>query len=58
MKIEYKDIIDNAWKNRGLLKESNTKNCIRNIIDELDKGRLRIAEPNDNRFKVLSWPGT
>jgi|TARA_B100000902_G_scaffold399968_1_gene474118 2,3,4,5-tetrahydropyridine-2-carboxylate N-succinyltransferase len=55
MKIEYKDIIDNAWKNRDLLKDSNTKNCIRNIIDELDKGRLRIAEPKDNGWKVNSW---
>jgi len=55
MKIEYKEIIDNAWRNRELLKESCTKNCIREIIDDLDNGKLRIAEPGTNGWKVNNW---
>ena len=36
-----KEIIEKAWENRELLKEKNTQDCIRNIIEELDKGRIR-----------------
>ena len=42
---EWKSIIENAWENRELLKENETLNCINAIIEEIDKGRLRTAQP-------------
>ena len=52
---KWKSIIDNAWENRELLKESNTLDCINAIIEEIDKGRLRTAQPTENGWKVNNW---
>ena len=50
-----KEIIEIAWENRELLKEKNTQDCIRNIIEELDKGRIRVAEPGSGGWIVNDW---
>ena len=51
-----KEIIQNAWQNRELLKEKETLACVEYVIEELDKGRLRVAEPNKNENgDVESW---
>ncbi len=48
--------IENAWANRDLLKESETQQAIRHVIEEIDKGRLRVAEPTDGgNWKVNEW---
>ena len=47
---EIKEIIDSAWNNRDLLKEQNTIDAIRKVVDLLDKGELRVAEPFDRRM--------
>ena len=52
---EWKSIIENAWKNRDLLKESKTLDCINAIIEEIDKGRLRTAQPIENGWQVNNW---
>ena len=52
---EWKSIIENAWENRELLKENETLNCINAIIEEIDKGRLRTAQPTENGWKVNNW---
>ena len=52
---EWKSIIENAWENRELLKENETLNCINAIIEEIDKGRLRAAQPTKNGWKVNDW---
>jgi len=52
---KWKSIIENAWENRELLKESETLNCINAIIEEIDKGRLRTAQPTENGWKVNNW---
>jgi 2,3,4,5-tetrahydropyridine-2-carboxylate N-succinyltransferase len=52
---EWKHIIEAAWKNRALLKEAATQQCIRTIIEEIDKGRLRTAEPTTDGWKVNDW---
>ena len=52
---EWKKIIENARENRKLLNDNNTINCINLIIEELDKGRLRIADPSKNEWKVNDW---
>lgn len=52
---EWKQIIESAWNNRELLKENNTIACINAIIEEVDKGRLRTAEPSKNGWQVNDW---
>lgn len=50
------DIIEAAWQNRDLLKETATQNTINTVIEQLDKGILRVAEPmNDGSWKVNDW---
>jgi 2,3,4,5-tetrahydropyridine-2,6-dicarboxylate N-succinyltransferase len=48
-------IIETAWENRELLKEKETQACIREIIDLLDKGKMRVAEPSADGWKVNEW---
>lgn len=53
--MELRQIIEQAWDNRDLLKESNTAEAIRAVIEELDKGQLRVAEPNGDEWQVNEW---
>jgi 2,3,4,5-tetrahydropyridine-2-carboxylate N-succinyltransferase len=48
-------IIENAWEDRALLKEQTTINSIREVIDLLDTGVLRVAEPNGSDWQVNEW---
>lgn len=50
-----REIIEQAWENRELLKESSTQEAIRAVIEEIDKGRLRVAEPADGDWTVNEW---
>lgn len=50
-----KDIIEKAWENRALLSEENTIKAIRDVIDMLDAGTLRVAQPTDNGWLVNEW---
>ena len=52
---DIKIIIESAWENRELLKEQATIDCIRKVIDLLDKGELRVAEPVENGWQVNEW---
>jgi 2,3,4,5-tetrahydropyridine-2-carboxylate N-succinyltransferase len=49
------EIIDNAWLNRELLKDKKTQDTIREIIELLDSGKLRVAEPAGNGWQVNDW---
>lgn len=55
MPTELKNIIEKAWDNRELLKETVTQEAIRSVIEELDKGRLRIANHVDGEWRVEEW---
>ena len=48
-------IIETAWDNRALLKEEKTQQAIRNVIDLLDSGTLRVAEPKNGTWQVNEW---
>ncbi|MFT4685010.1 MAG: 2,3,4,5-tetrahydropyridine-2-carboxylate N-succinyltransferase [Flavobacteriales bacterium] len=48
-------IIESAWDNRDLLSNEETQNAIREVIDLLDKGTLRVAEPVENEWQVNEW---
>ena len=55
MKKQWIETINNAWENRTLLNEENTQNTIHQIIEEVDKGRLRVAETENGNWKVNDW---
>jgi len=52
---ELQQQIEAAWENRDLLKDEATKNAIRQVIEHLDKGTLRVAEPKGNDWQVNEW---
>ena len=52
---EWEGIINKAWEDKNLLKDKNVKKCIENIIEELDKGRLRVSNLINNKWKTNEW---
>jgi len=48
-------IIEAAWENRSLLENLETQATIRKVIDQLDEGILRVAEPNGSNWTVNEW---
>ena len=51
-----KIVIEKAWDNRELLKDTATQTAIRKVIDMIDVGNLRVAEPTDGGdWKVNDW---
>lgn len=52
---ELQKIIEQAWDNRALLKEKDTQEAIREVINLLDNGKVRVAEPIENGWKVNEW---
>jgi 2,3,4,5-tetrahydropyridine-2-carboxylate N-succinyltransferase len=52
---ELQSIIEKAWENRALLQEETTIIAIRNVIDLLDNGKLRVAEPTAGGWQVNEW---
>ena len=50
-----REIIEKAWDNRELLKEEITINAIREVINLLDAGTIRVAEPTTNGWQVNEW---
>ncbi|MDZ4664288.1 MAG: 2,3,4,5-tetrahydropyridine-2,6-dicarboxylate N-succinyltransferase [Bacteroidota bacterium] len=54
--IFMQQIIEAAWANRELLKQKETIATIDNVIEKLDKGELRVAEPLPNgTWQVNEW---
>ena len=50
-----KNIIENAWNDRSLLQNQDVQNSIRKVIEQLDKGELRVAEPFSDGWQVNEW---
>lgn len=44
--MELKELIENAWEDRALLEKKEIQIAIKTIIDELDRGIRRVAEPS------------
>ena len=49
------NIIEKAWENRALLQENETIEAIREVINLLDNGNLRVAEPILKGWKINEW---
>ncbi len=52
---ELQEIILKAWDDRSLLKNEDVRDAVREIIELIDKGNLRCAEPNNNGWQVNDW---
>ena len=52
---DIQKLIAAAWDNRELLANTETQDAIRHVIEELDKGRLRVAQPNGDAWQVNEW---
>lgn len=50
-----REIIEKAWDNRELLKDQEVQQTIEAVIEEIDKGRLRCAEPTEDGWQVNEW---
>lgn len=50
-----KSIIEKAWENRGLLEQPEIQTVIREVIEMLDKGQIRVAEPSEGGWIVNEW---
>ena len=53
MQLQQK--IEAAYQNRELLKEQTYQDAVREAIEDIDKGRLRVAVPGENGWEVQQW---
>jgi 2,3,4,5-tetrahydropyridine-2-carboxylate N-succinyltransferase len=52
---ELRAILEQAWENRDLLSSEQTVSAIREVVELLDKGQLRVAEPKGDDWQVNEW---
>ena len=50
-----KELIVEAWNKRELLKDGKYFDAVKTVIEELDKGRLRVASPSGAGWTVNEW---
>lgn len=50
-----REIIEQAWENREMLEQENVQAAIRDVIEKLDSGSLRVAEPTKDGWQVNEW---
>lgn len=53
--MELKNLIEEAWDNREMLQQKDVSVAVKTIIEELDIGKRRIAEPTEHGWKVNDW---
>lgn len=52
---QVQSLILQAWEDREKLKKQETIEAIEQVIEELDKGRLRVAQPSGDSWQVNEW---
>jgi len=53
---QLRNSIDLAWEDQELLRDPNTQKSIRDVIELLDKGTIRVSEPLlDDQNEIVSW---
>jgi 2,3,4,5-tetrahydropyridine-2-carboxylate N-succinyltransferase len=59
----FRSLIEAAWEDRSMLRDKNVQEAILAIIEQLDQGHLRVAEPiatpknpeTDGKWQVNDW---
>ena len=49
------NIIESAWEDRSLLENKATQDTIREVVSQLDTGKLRVASPIEGGWQVNEW---
>lgn len=49
------DQINKIWDDRSLLSSPESQQAIREVIEMLDKGKVRVAEPVNEKWQVNQW---
>lgn len=52
---ELKALIDSAWLDRALLKNTDVQQAVFTVVEMLDKGKLRVASPAGDGWQVNDW---
>jgi 2,3,4,5-tetrahydropyridine-2-carboxylate N-succinyltransferase len=55
MNKEWKQHVLEAWENRELLSQEHVRKSVREIIELLEKGKIRVAEPTAEGWIVNEW---
>ena len=55
MDKHWQGLVEAAYKERELLKDEKYSNAIKSVIEEVDKGRLRVAEPVAEGWQINEW---
>ena len=51
-----RELIEKAWEDRAMLKDTKIQKAVRDVIEQLDKGKIRVAErSNSGEWKVNEW---
>lgn len=53
--IFMEELIKAAWADRGLLKTKKYEQAVHEVIAALDKGALRVAQPQGKKWVVNEW---
>lgn len=49
------EIIEKTWSDRSLLKDKAIQNAVKEVIEQLNDGKIRVAEPLNGSWKVNEW---
>ena len=52
---QLRSIIEAAWEDRSLLTDTHTISAIREVVDQLDRGTLRVANQSTDGWKINEW---
>lgn len=55
MSSDLQQIIEAAWDDRSLLQHQDTVTAIEQVIEMIDKGSLRTAQPTEDGWQVNEW---
>lgn len=53
--MKLRESVEQAWNSREMLSYQAFQDDIRSVIDQVDCGKLRVAEPGDNGWVVNEW---
>nr|WP_232517165.1 hypothetical protein [Chitinophaga sp. MD30] len=53
--MDLQQQIQTAWSDRNLLQETQYSDAVKAVIEAVDKGHLRVAEPTADGWKVNEW---
>ncbi|MCD4710557.1 MAG: 2,3,4,5-tetrahydropyridine-2,6-dicarboxylate N-succinyltransferase, partial [Bacteroidales bacterium] len=53
--MKLKETIETAWDNRELLGKNDVQKAIHEVVDQLDRGVLQVAQKEPNGWKVNDW---